>query len=79
MSSSLTPDWSSEFEYYKKLSRDVVSNEDVINFFNQNQKAFYLDSFSSSWSNMMEAYEAKENLTLDQLNKIEENAVAGHA
>ena len=72
MSSSLTPDWSSEFEYYKKLSRDVVSNEDVINFFNQNQKAFYLDSFSSSWSNMMEAYEAKENLTLDQLNKIEE-------
>ena len=46
MSSSLTPDWSSEFEYYKQLSREVVTQEDIINFFNQNQKAFYLDTFS---------------------------------
>ena len=72
MSSSLTPDWSSEFEYYKKLSREVVTNEDRINFFNQNQKAFYLDSFSSSWANMMEAYEVEESLSPDQLNKLEE-------
>ena len=72
MSSSLTPDWSSEFEYYKKLSRNVVTNEDIINFFNQHQKAFYLDTFSSSWANMMQAYESKENLTSDQLNKLEE-------
>jgi len=72
MSSSLTPDWSSEFEYYKKLSREVVSNEDIINFFNQNQKAFYLDTFSSSWAKMMEAYESKENISTDELNKLEE-------
>ena len=72
MSSSLTPDWSSEFEYYKKLSREVVSNEDIINFFNQNQKAFYLDTFSSSWAKMMEAYEVKENISTDDLNKLEE-------
>ena len=72
MSSSLTPDWSSEFEYYKKLSREVVTHEDVINFFNKNQKAFYLDTFSSSWSNMMKAYEVKENLSADQLNNLEE-------
>ena len=72
MSSSLTPDWSSEFEYYKNLSREVVTNEDIINFFNKNQKAFYLDTFSSSWAQMMEAYESKENLSSDQLNKIEE-------
>ncbi len=72
MSSSLTPDWSSEFEYYKKLSREVVSNEDIINFFNQNQKAFYLDTFSSSWAKMMEAYEVKENISTDELNKLEE-------
>ena len=72
MSSSLTPDWSSEFEHYKNLSRAVVTNEDIINFFNQNQKAFYLDTFSSSWSKMMEEYEAKESLSLDQLNKLEE-------
>ncbi len=72
MSSGLTPDWSSEFEHYKKLSREVVTNEDMINFFNKNQKAFYLDTFSSSWSKMMEAYESEEGLTSDQLNKLEE-------
>ena len=72
MTENLTPDWSSEFEHYKKLSRDVVTNEDIIKFFNQHQKAFYLDSWSSSWSNMMEAYEAKESLSLDQLNQLEE-------
>ncbi|AIQ96202.1 hypothetical protein [Prochlorococcus sp. MIT 0801] len=72
MPDSLTPDWSSEFEHYKKLSREVVTNEDIINFFNQNQKAFYLDSFSSSWANMMEAYEVKESLNSDQLNNLEE-------
>ncbi len=72
MSSSLTPDWSSEFEHYKQLSRAVDSKEDIINFFNQNQKAFYLDTFSSTWSKMMEAYEVKENLSSDQLNKLEE-------
>ena len=72
MSSNLTPDWSSEFEHYKELSRAVVTNEDIINFFNQNQKAFYLDTFSSSWSRMMEAYESKENLTSEQLNNLEE-------
>ena len=72
MSSSLTPDWSSEFEHYKQLSRGVVTNEDMINFFNQNQKAFYLDTFSESWSKMMEAYENKENLSKDDLNRLEE-------
>ena len=72
MPEKLTPDWSSEFEYYKKISREVVTNEDIINFFNQHQKAFYLDSFSSSWSNMMEAYAIKESVSSDQLNKLEE-------
>ena len=72
MSDNLTPDWSSEFEHYKNLSREVVTNEDMINFFNKHQKAFYLDSFSSSWAKMMEAYEEKERLTSDDLNKLEE-------
>ena len=69
---SLTPDWSSEFEHYKKLSREVVTNEDIINFFNKHQKAFYLDNFSSSWAKMMEAYEVEESLSSDQLNNLEE-------
>ena len=72
MSDNLTPDWSSEFEHYKKISREVVTNEDIINFFNQHQKAFYLDTFSSSWALMMEAYESKESLSRDQLNQLEE-------
>ena len=72
MTESLTPDWSSEFEHYKKLSREVVTNEDIINFFNQNQKAFYLDTFSSSWTTMMEAYETQENLSTEDLNSLEE-------
>ena len=72
MSDNLTPDWSSEFEHYKNLSREVVTKEDIINFFNKHQKAFYLDNFSSSWAKMMEAYEAKESLTTDDLNKLEE-------
>ena len=67
-----TPDWSSDFEAYKKLSRSVNTNDQKINFFNENQKAFYLDSFSSTWSKMMEAYEKQESLTSQQLNEIEE-------
>ena len=72
MSLSSTPDWSSEFEHYKQLSRAVVTDEDIINFFNQHQKAFYLDTFSSSWSKMMEAYESKENLSSEDASQLEE-------
>ena len=72
MLSNSTPDWSSDFEYYKQLSRAVSTKEDAINFFNQNQKAFYLDTFSSSWSKMMEEYEKQEKLSTKELNEIEE-------
>ena len=62
----------SEIEYYKKLSKEVRSQEDKINFFDQNQKAFYVDIYSDSWSKMMEAYAKVENLSSEQLNEIEE-------
>ena len=62
----------SEIEYYKKLSNEVSSQEDKINFFDQNQKAFYVDIYSDSWSRMMEAYAKAENLSSEQLNEIEE-------
>tara|TARA_B100001029_G_C14617866_1_gene212464 strand:- start:110 stop:394 length:285 start_codon:yes stop_codon:yes gene_type:complete len=62
----------SEIEYYKKLSNVVSSRIEKINFFNQNQKAFYIDIYSDSWSNMMEAYAREENLSSEQLNQIEE-------
>ena len=33
----------SDIEYYKQLSKKVSTKEDKINFFDQNQKAFYVD------------------------------------
>ena len=63
---------SSEIEYYKKLSKEVSCQEDKINFFDQNQKAFYVDIYSDCWSKMMEEYAKSENLSSEQLNTIEE-------
>ena len=62
----------SVIEHYKKLSKKVFSQEDKIKFFDQNQKAFYIDIYSDSWSKMMEAYSKAENLSSEQLNEIEE-------
>ena len=62
----------SEIEYYKKLSKGVSSQEDKIEFFDQNQKAFYVDIYSGSWSKMIEAYAKLNNLNSDKLNKIED-------
>ncbi len=62
----------SDIEYYKKLSNDVNSEEDKINFFDQNQRAFYVDIYSDSWSKMMEEYAKEKNLSSEQLNEIEE-------
>lgn len=62
----------SDIEYYKQLSKKVSTTQDKINFFDQNQKAFYVDVYSDSWSKMMEAYAKAENLSSEQLNKIEE-------
>ena len=62
----------SDIEYYKQLSKKVSTNQDKINFFDQNQKAFYVDIYSDSWSKMMEAYAKEENLSSEQLNEIEE-------
>ena len=62
----------SDIEYYKQLSKMVSTKNDKINFFDQNQKAFYVDIYSDSWSKMMEAYAKTENLSSEQLNDIEE-------
>ena len=63
---------SSEIEYYKKHSNDVSSQKDKINYFDQHQKAFFVDIYSDSWSKMIEAYSKSENLTSEQLNEIEQ-------
>ena len=62
----------SEIEHYKQLSKNVNSKQDKINFFNQHQRAFYLDIFSDSWSRMIEEYSKAEDLSSEQLNNIEE-------
>ena len=53
----------SDIEYYKQLSKKVSTKQDKINFFDQNQKAFYVDIYSDSWSKMMEEYAKAENLS----------------
>ena len=62
----------SDIEYYKQLSKKVSTKQEKINFFDQNQKAFYVDIFSDSWSKMMESYSKVENLSSEQLNEIED-------
>ena len=62
----------SEIEHYKQLSKKVSTNQDKIIFFDENQKAFYVDIYSDSWSKMMLEYAKAENLSSENLNKIEE-------
>ena len=62
----------SDIEYYKQLSKKVSTKQDKINFFDQNQKAFYVDVYSNSWSKMMLEYARAENLSSEKLNKIEQ-------
>ena len=62
----------SDIEYYKQLSKKVITMQDKIKFFEQNQKAFYVDIYSDSWSKMMESYAKAESLSSEQLNIIEE-------
>ena len=62
----------SDIEYYKQLSKKVSTEKDKIDFFDQNQRAFYVDIYSDNWSKMMEAYAKTENLSSEQLNKFEE-------
>ena len=62
----------SDIEYYKQLSKKVSTKQDKIIFFDQNQKAFYVDIYSDSWSKMMMEYAKAENLSLEHINKIEE-------
>ena len=51
----------SDIEYYKQLSKKVSNEQDKIDFFDQNQRAFYVDIYSDNWSKMMEAYAKTEN------------------
>ena len=62
----------SEIEYYKQLSKKVSTKQDKINFFDQNQKAFFLPPSSDNWLKMMKQYALTEHLTDEQVNEIED-------
>ena len=58
--------------YYKNLAESANSDEDKILFFDQNQKAFFLDPESDEWFNMMIAYAKKEKLEEDKIAELED-------
>ncbi len=62
---------SKDFHYYKKLSKYVKSQKGKVNFFDQNQQAFFLSPSSDEWLNMMKQYALTEQLTDKQVYEIE--------
>ena len=63
---------SEEIAYYKNLSMLVNTPKDKIRFFDQNQKAFFLDHSSDNWLYMMRDFAKLQNLTMEQVSQIED-------
>ena len=63
---------SNDLHYYKNLSKFVRSQKGKVNFFDQNQKAFFLSTCSNDWINMMRQYALVEKLTDEQVDEIED-------
>ena len=62
---------SKDLQYYKNLSKFVKSQKGKVNFFDNNQKAFFLSPSSDDWFNMMQQYALTEKLTDEQVDEIE--------
>ena len=58
--------------FYKNLASFVESDKDKILFFDQNQKAFFLDPESDEWFNMMIEYAKNENLEEEKIADLED-------
>ena len=61
-----------EISYYKNLAELANTNKGKINFFDQNQKAFFLDPESDEWFNMMIEYSKHENLKEESIAELED-------
>tara|TARA_Y100001968_G_C19395914_1_gene738317 strand:+ start:914 stop:1192 length:279 start_codon:yes stop_codon:yes gene_type:complete len=61
-----------DYHYYKSLSYFVVDDKGKINFFNNNQKAFFLEPLSDNWFNMLKEYAKIEHLSDEKIGEIEE-------
>ena len=58
--------------FYKNLADLVKTDKDKILFFDQNQKAFFLDAESDEWFNMMIEYAKNENLEEEKIADLED-------
>ena len=58
--------------FYKNLAGLVKTDKDKILFFDQNQKAFFLDPESDEWFNMMIDYAKNENLEEEKIADLED-------
>ena len=63
---------SGEVSYYRNLAELANTNNGKINFFDQNQKAFFLDAESDEWFEMMIAYAKNENLQEEKIAELED-------
>ncbi len=63
---------SGDFRFYKNLAELATSKKSKINFFDQNQKAFFLNPESDEWFEMIKEYAKKENLTENMIEEIED-------
>ena len=63
---------SGDISYYKNLAELANTNKGKINFFDQNQKAFFLDPESDEWFNMMIAYAKEEDLDEEKITELED-------
>ena len=58
--------------YYKNLAGLAITNKGKVNFFDQNQKAFFLDAASDEWLQMMVAYGKVSDLSDEKVTELEE-------
>ena len=61
-----------DLDFYKNLSQLAKTDKDKILFFNQNQKAFFLDPESDEWFNMMIEYAKSHNLEEEKIVELED-------
>ena len=63
---------SEDFRFYKNLAELANTSKGKINFFDQNQRAFFLEPESDEWFEMIKEYAKKESLNEKKLEEIEE-------
>ena len=62
---------SEDFQFYKNLAELATTKKGKINFFDQNQKAFFLDIESDEWFEMMLAYAKQNKLSQENIEELE--------